>query len=128
VGKRVLIADDEKNMRWVLTEALTADGYEVSEAADGKTALASAKDNPPDLMVLDNKMPSPSGMEVLKRIRAEGLTFPIIMLTAHGNVETAVEAMKNGATEYLTKPFDLEELKLSIGKALRAVRGGGAAP
>jgi two-component system response regulator AtoC len=119
VGKRVLIADDEKNMRWVLTEALTADGYEVSEAADGKTALASAKDNPPDLMVLDNKMPSPSGMEVLKRIRAEGLTFPIIMLTAHGNVETAVEAMKNGATEYLTKPFDLEELKLSIGKAIR---------
>jgi len=64
-------------------------------------------------------MPSPDGMEVLRKIRAKGETFPIIMLTAHGNVETAVEAMKAGATEYLTKPFDLGELKLSIEKAIR---------
>ena len=63
-------------------------------------------------MVLDHRMPAPDGMEVLRRVRGKGLHFPIIMLTAHGNVETAVEAMKAGATEYLTKPFDLEELKL----------------
>jgi two-component system response regulator AtoC len=119
VGKRVLIADDEKNMRWVLGEALTSEGYEVTEAADGKEALAAVKEAAPDLMVLDHKMPKPDGMEVLRRIRAEGLAFPIIMLTAHGNVATAVEAMKAGATEYVTKPFDLDELKLAIDKAIR---------
>jgi two-component system, NtrC family, response regulator AtoC len=117
--KRVLIADDEKNMRWVLSEALAAEGYEVLQAADGKEALAAVEELHPDLMVLDHKMPSPDGMEVLRRIRAKGETFPVIMLTAHGNVATAVEAMKSGATEYLTKPFDLEELKLSIDKAIR---------
>lgn len=119
MSKRVLIADDEKNMRWVLCEALTAEGYEVIQAADGKEALTAVDEHHPDLMVLDHKMPSPDGMEVLRKIRAKGETFPIIMLTAHGNVATAVEAMKAGATEYLTKPFDLGELKLSIDKAIR---------
>jgi two-component system response regulator AtoC len=119
MAKRILIADDEKNMRWVLGEALAAEGYEVSEAADGKSALAAVDEQPPDLMVLDHKMPSPDGMEVLRRLRSKGAEFPIIMLTAHGNVGTAVDAMKAGATEYLTKPFDLEELKLSIDKAIR---------
>jgi two-component system response regulator AtoC len=119
MAKRVLIADDEKNMRWVLGEALTAEGYEVAEAADGKSALASVEEQLPDIMVLDHKMPSPDGMEVLRRIRSKAYDFPIIMLTAHGNVSTAVEAMKAGATEYLTKPFDLEELKLAIDKAIK---------
>ena len=119
MAKRILIADDEKNMRWVLGEALAAQGYEVTEAVDGKSALTAVEEQPPDLMVLDHKMPSPDGMEVLRRVRAKGADFPIIMLTAHGNVGTAVEAMKAGATEYLTKPFDLEELKLAIEKAIR---------
>jgi two-component system, NtrC family, response regulator AtoC len=114
VKTRVLIADDEKNMRWVLRQSLEADDYEVVEAADGKEALASIDEQLPDVMVLDHKMPAPDGMEVLRRTRAKGYQFPVIMLTAHGNVETAVEAMKAGATEYLTKPFDLEELKLRI--------------
>ena len=117
--RRVLIADDEKNMRWVLGQALSAEGYEVIEAADGKEALAAVADQTPDLMVLDHKMPAPDGMEVLKRLRSKGNNFPIIMLTAHGNVATAVAAMKAGASEYLTKPFDLEELKISIEKALK---------
>jgi DNA-binding NtrC family response regulator len=117
--KRVLIADDEKNMRWVLSEALQEEGYEVVQAVDGKEALAAIDEQAPDLMVLDHKMPAPDGMEVLRSVRASGLKFPIIMLTAHGNVSTAVEAMKAGATEYLTKPFDLAELKISIEKAIR---------
>lgn len=117
--RRVLIADDEKNMRWVLGQALSAEGYEVIEAADGKEALAAVSEQPPDLMVLDHKMPAPDGMEVLRRLRSKGHVFPIIMLTAHGNVTTAVAAMKAGASEYLTKPFDLEELKISIEKALK---------
>ena len=119
MNKRVLIADDEKNMRWVLSQALTAEGYEVIEASDGKTALEAIGEQAPDLMILDHKMPAPDGMEVLRRIRGKDLSFPVIMLTAHGNVATAVEAIKAGATEYLTKPFDLEELKLSVEKALR---------
>ena len=119
MSKRILIVDDEKNMRWVLTEALAKEGYEVSEAGSGKEALKAVKEAPPDLMILDHKMPAPDGMEVLRKIRAKGSAFPVIMLTAHGNVEGAVEAMKAGASEYLTKPFDLEELKLAIEKAVR---------
>jgi len=116
--QRVLIADDEKNMRWVLGQALDAEGYEIIEAANGKEALAAVAEQEPDILVLDHKMPAPDGMEVLRRLRAKGYRFPIIMLTAHGNVQTAVDAMKAGASEYLTKPFDLEELKLGIEKAL----------
>jgi two-component system, NtrC family, response regulator AtoC len=116
---RVLVADDEKNMRWVLAQALESEGFEVVQAVDGKEALAAVAEVEPDLMVLDHRMPKPDGMEVLRRLRAGGSTFPIIMLTAHGNVELAVQAMKAGATEYLTKPFDLEELKIAIEKALK---------
>jgi len=116
--KRVLIVDDEKNMRWVLGQALSGDGFEVSDASDGKGALDAISEQAPDIMILDHRMPAPDGMEVLRRVRGKGLTFPIIMLTAHGNVAQAVEAMKAGASEYLTKPFDLEELKLAIEKAL----------
>ncbi len=116
--KRVLIVDDEKNMRWVLGQALSGEGFEVTEASDGKEALAAIGEQEPDIMVLDHRMPEPDGMEVLRRVRQKGQDFPIIMLTAHGNVAQAVEAMKAGASEYLTKPFDLEELKLSIEKAL----------
>jgi two-component system response regulator AtoC len=119
MAKRILIADDEKNMRWVLAEALRGEGFDISEAENGKEALASVSDSPPDAMLLDHRMPEPDGMEVLRRVRGKGLNFPIIMLTAHGNVETAVEAMKAGASEYLTKPFDLEELKLVLGKAMQ---------
>jgi two-component system, NtrC family, response regulator AtoC len=119
MGKRVLIVDDEKNMRWVLGQALSAEGFDVSEAVDGMSALAAVAEQEPDVMVLDHRMPEPNGMEVLRKLRAKGASFPIIMLTAHGNVATAVEAMKAGASEYLTKPFDLEELKLAIDKALK---------
>ena len=119
MSKRVLIVDDEKNMRWVLGQALSAEGFDVAEAADGDAALEAVGELEPDIMVLDHRMPGKDGMEVLRTLRSKGLAFPIIMLTAHGNVATAVEAMKAGASEYLTKPFDLEELKLSIDKALQ---------
>ena len=119
MSKRVLIVDDEKNMRWVLNQALSGDGFEVVEAADGLEALASVAEQEPDVMVLDHRMPGKDGMEVLRKLRSKDMSFPIIMLTAHGNVATAVEAMKAGASEYLTKPFDLEELKLAIDKALK---------
>jgi two-component system response regulator AtoC len=119
MAKRVLIVDDEKNMRWVLRQALEGEGFDVAEAEDGKSALDAVSDQMPDIMILDHRMPPPDGMEVLRRLRSKGEVFPIIMLTAHGNVQQAVEAMKAGASEYLTKPFDLEELKLAMEKALK---------
>ncbi len=119
MSRRVLVADDEKNMRWVLAQALEGEGFEVVQAVDGKEALAAIAEVEPDVLVLDHRMPKPDGMEVLRRLRAQGNTFPVIMLTAHGNVAQAVEAMKAGASEYLTKPFDLEELKIAIEKALK---------
>ncbi len=117
--RRVLVADDEKNMRWVLAQALEGEGFEVAQATDGKEALAAIAEAEPDILILDHRMPRPDGMEVLHRIRSGGSSFPVIMLTAHGNVAQAVEAMKAGANEYLTKPFDLEELKIAIEKALK---------
>ncbi|GAB4288097.1 MAG: sigma-54 dependent transcriptional regulator [Coriobacteriia bacterium] len=119
MNRRVLIADDEKNMRWVLRQAFESEGYEIVEAVDGKEALSAVADQIPDVMIVDHKMPAPDGMEVIRRLRAKGEQFPIIMLTAHGNIQGAVEAMKVGATEYLQKPFDLEELKLAVEKALK---------
>ncbi len=119
MNRTILIADDEKNMRWVLSQSLEAEGFKVVQAADGTEALAAVDEEEPDVMVLDHRMPPPDGMEVLRTLRANGHRFPIIMLTAHGNVATAVEAMKAGASEYLTKPFDLDELKLSIDKGLQ---------
>ena len=119
MSKRVLIVDDEKNMRWVLGQALSSDGFDVAEAADGIAALEAVAELEPDVMILDHRMPGKDGMEVLRTLRAKGLEFPVIMLTAHGNVAMAVEAMKAGASEYLTKPFDLEELKIAIDKSLQ---------
>ncbi len=119
MNERILIADDEKNMRWVLSQALEAADFEVIQAENGKQALKAIEEQQPDVMILDHRMPAPDGMEVLRTLRSKDYTFPVIMLTAHGNVQLAVEAIKAGASEYLTKPFDLEELKLAIDKAIR---------
>ncbi len=116
--EKLLIVDDEKNMRMVLDRALSAEGYEVFEAASGQEALAKLTDIMPDLIVLDQKMPEMDGITVLKRVKKLLPQLPVVMLTGHGNVESAVEAIKAGATEYLTKPFDLDELKLVVSKAL----------
>lgn len=116
---RILVVDDEKNMRWVLSKALRSSDYDVLEAASGPQALALAEKNPFDLVILDYKMPDMDGITVLKRLKESRPHVPVIMLTAHGNIENAVEAVKSGAAEYLTKPFDLEELKLAVSKATR---------
>jgi two-component system response regulator AtoC len=116
---RILVVDDEKNMRWVLSKALRASGYDVLEAASGAQALALTDKNPFDLVLLDYKMPEMDGLTTLKKLKDSTPHIPVIMLTAHGNIENAVDAVKAGAAEYLTKPFDLEELKLAVAKAAR---------
>ncbi len=117
--RRVLVADDERNIRSGLVAGLAEDGYEVLEAASGKEALAAVAEHHPDVIILDQKMPAPNGLEVLRTLRAGGDETPVIMVTAHGGIEQAVEAMKLGATEYLAKPFDLAEVRLALEKIAR---------
>jgi len=115
---KILIADDEKNLRWVLAKNLKEEGFSIIEAEDGEEAFNSFVDKEPDMVILDYRMPKIDGMEVLHRINKINEKIPVIMITAHGNTEAAVEAMKLGAVDYLTKPFDMEELKIKINKAL----------
>lgn len=116
--KKILIADDEKNMRWILEKNLKDEGFNVIEAADGEEAFELFLDQEPDMAILDYRMPGIDGMEVLKRIKTINEKVPVIMITAHGSTDAAVEAMKLGAIDYISKPFDIEELKMTIKKAL----------
>jgi DNA-binding NtrC family response regulator len=118
VPSSILIVDDEENMRFVISRALSGDGYDVSEATTGEQALDLIGKTTPDLVIMDQRMPGINGIDALTRIKKEHPRLPVILLTAHGNVESAVKAMKAGAADYLTKPFDLEELKLTVGRAL----------
>jgi two-component system, NtrC family, response regulator AtoC len=122
--KRVLIADDEANMRWALDKALSKAGYEVITAENGQIALESIHSERPDLVLLDLKMPKMDGMEVLRDVKIIAPDLLVIMMTAHGSTPTAVEAMKLGAYDFIMKPFDIEELLLTVAKALevRALR------
>jgi two-component system, NtrC family, response regulator AtoC len=116
--QRILIADDEANMRWALDKALSKAGYEVVTAENGPTALESIRSERPDLVLLDLKMPKMDGIEVLREIKAIVPDILVIMMTAHGSTPTAVEAMKLGAYDFIIKPFDIEELLLTVDKAL----------
>jgi two-component system response regulator AtoC len=115
---KVLIADDEKNMRWILEKNLKSEGFSIVCAEDGEEAFDMFLDEAPDMVILDYKMPKLDGMEVLKRIKKINNSIPVIMITAHGSTDAAVEAMKLGAVDYVSKPFDITELKLTIYKAL----------
>ena len=116
--KKILIADDEKNMRWILAKNLLDEGFTVIEAAGGKEAFDIFLDKEPDMVILDYQMPGINGMEVLKRIKTINDKTPVIMITAHGSTDAAVEAMKLGAVDYISKPFDMDELKITIKKVL----------
>ena len=116
---KILIVDDELNMRLVLAAMLKREGYEVASAADGFEALQIMRSGRVSAVVTDLKMPRIDGMELLHRINQEYPEVPVIMITAHGTVATAVEALKKGALDYITKPFELEELKNVVSKAVK---------
>jgi len=120
--RKVLIVDDEKAIRWSLGEALQAQGYEVEEAENGKKCIKLFQKDPADIVILDLKLPDTDGIEVLKKIKAEDKDVPVIMMTAYGEVETAVEALKGGAYDFLLKPFQLEKMKTTIKNGLEASR------
>ena len=114
----ILVADDEKNIREGLREALALDGYEVATAADGREALDSITRGDVDLLITDLKMPRLSGEELLKSVTAQFPTMPVIILTGHGTIESAVQAMHDGAYDFLTKPVNLDRLSLLVKRAL----------
>jgi nitrogen regulation protein NR(I) len=116
----ILIVDDEPNIRRVLAAMLKREGYETTASADGEQALAVLQRSPVDVVVTDLVMPRLGGLELLREARARYPDVPVIMITAHGTVDTAVEAMKAGAFDYISKPFEQEELKKVIAKAARA--------
>mgnify|MGYP003731393047 FL=1 len=116
----ILVIDDEKNIRTGLQAALELDGYEVLLAEDGTTGLSLALNNEVDLVITDLRMPGVSGEEVLRRITTETPGIPVIVLTGHGTVENAVEAMRSGAYDFLTKPLNLDRLSLLVKRALQS--------
>lgn len=118
MSQRILIIDDDTSLRRVLEYNLQEEGYEVYAAADGSEGLLRFDEYQPDLVITDLKMPGVSGFQVLESIRQRSPLVPIMVITAFGAVETAVQAMKKGAYDYITKPFNRDELKLSVRKAL----------
>jgi len=117
--KQVLIVDDEPNLRKILAAQLSRDGYEVMLAEDGEQGLTMLREHHIDLVVTDLKMPKVDGMTLLREALREQPDLPIVMITAHGTVDTAVEALKLGAFDYLTKPFDKDEVRSVVAKALK---------
>jgi len=119
---RVLIADDEDGLRWVLEKGLRQAGYEVTAVRDGDEALRAFSDAPFDLVFLDIRMPGTDGLTVLAKLRELAGDAHVIVMTAHGTMETAIQAMQRGAYDYLAKPFDLDEVLLLAERALAAGR------
>jgi DNA-binding NtrC family response regulator len=118
-NKQVLVADDEDNLRRVLKAQLQHDGYEVHCVADGEAVLQAMAEHHIDVLITDLRMPKLDGMQVLKSVSERFPNVPVIMITAHGTVDTAVEALKLGAFDYVTKPFDQAEFRTVVGKAAR---------
>ena len=116
----LLIVDDEDLVRWSLRERFTRDGYTVVEAG----TAAGGVDQAPgaDLVLLDYRLPDGDGLTVLRRIKDTAPDTPVILMTAFSTVENAVEAMRHGAYDYLNKPFDLDEVAMSVEKALETSR------
>lgn len=118
----ILICDDEELIRWSLSEHLRSEGYRVVEAADGIELLEKVAAEAPDLVITDIKMPRLNGIAALRRLREQDVDLPVIVLTAHGAVDSAFEATQLGALAYLSKPFDLREVALAISKVLEQQR------
>jgi DNA-binding NtrC family response regulator len=113
-----LIIDDEPVLARNVGESLTSAGHDTVVAHTGEDGLARAAEHAPDLILLDYRLPSIDGLEVLRRLRADGHKAAVVMMTAHGDIETAVEAMRGGASDFLNKPLDLDQLHLVAERAL----------
>jgi two-component system, OmpR family, response regulator MprA len=119
MGTHILIVDDESRVTSALRRVLAYEGYTVSTAADGESALAIARTRPPDLVILDIMLPGINGLEVCRRLRIAGDEVAVLMLTARDTVADRVTGLEIGADDYLVKPFALEELLARIKALLR---------
>ena len=115
---RILVVDDEVKMRRLLEMVLKNMGHDVVQAADGAEAMACFDDAPFDLVMTDLNMPRMNGMQLLRNLRERGEEVPVIVLTAFGTIETAVEAMKLGAADYIIRPFEMDTVELAVTRAL----------
>ncbi len=114
----ILIIDDEKAIRKTLTEILSYEGYKIDEAGDGEEGLKRFSDKTYDIVLCDIKMPKVDGIEFLERAKEINADVPIIMISGHGNIDTAVEAVKKGAFDYISKPPDLNRLLITLRNAV----------
>jgi two-component system, NtrC family, nitrogen regulation response regulator GlnG len=119
---RLLVADDEESVRWVLEKALRTAGYEVTAVADGEQAIRAFEAEAHDLVLADLRMPGVDGLTLLARLRERWPDAQVVVMTAHGTMDSAIQAMQRGAYDYLAKPFDLDELVLLVERALTARR------
>ena len=118
MNEKILIVDDDEGVRQVLGQSLQDAGHKVSSAESGERAIATVREEPFDLVILDMVLPRVDGMEVLKDITTLRPELPVVMITGYASVETAIKAMKMGAVDYIVKPFRMEEVELVVGKAL----------
>jgi DNA-binding NtrC family response regulator len=118
MAQSILVVDDEKAIRKTLSEILSFEGFIVDEAADGAEAIKKIKENNYDCILCDVKMPKMDGIEVLEQTREEKPDIPFIVISGHGNIETAVDAVKKGAFDYISKPPDLNRLLITIRNAM----------
>jgi len=119
---RLLLVDDEPNVLYTLELGLAAEGLEILTARTARDALGLVRTAPPDAMILDLRLPDGSGLDVFDAARAIDPHLPVVVITAHGTTDTAIEAMKRGAFEYLLKPVDLHQLQEVVGRALATRR------
>ncbi len=119
---RLLIVDDEKAARYGMVKALRPEGYDTAEAEDAVSAFRLLQSGSFDLVITDVTMPGMNGIDFLRRMREQGLTMPVIVITAHGSEKLAVEAIKSGAFNYIAKPYDIEELRAMVAHAADHVR------
>jgi len=120
MSTKVLIVDDDPDICHFFQKILTEMGYEVSTAGGGRESLTRITRDPPDVLFLDIKMPKMDGLECLRRIRKIKRKLPIVMITGYGDLKSAQEAMRLGADEYISKPFDLEEIRRLISELIGA--------
>lgn len=121
IKRRILVVDDEDNLRTMLVAALKFEGYDVTDAPNGREGLRSVKESKPDLIVLDVMMPELDGFGMLKRLRETGDRTPVVFLTAKDTSADAVQGLVLGADDYLAKPFSLEELVARVEAVMRRV-------
>ena len=115
-GRSILILDDEEMIRELLNETFEKKGYDVDTAVNGKETLGKLEEKPYDLLITDLRLPDISGMQILTKVKKKKPDLGVIMITAYGSIKNAVKAMKKGAFDYITKPFDLEEMEVVVDK------------